>query len=158
MDIAQWAWLVWLVLVIVFVVIEVFTLDFTFAMLAGGALLGGLLSSLLGAPPWLQFALAAVLALLLVFLLRPPLLRALHRHADHTPQNVDAIVAQSGQVETPFSNGVGTVKLMNGEVWSARLAGAASLSPAVGARVAVVRVVGATVEVVPLDFEEAESA
>ena len=52
-TVIQFAWIVWLALALIFVVVEVFTLDFTFLMLAVGSV-GGLLASLFGAEWWVQ--------------------------------------------------------------------------------------------------------
>ena len=46
-DISEWAWIAWLVLIAVFLVIEMLTLDFTFLMLSFGGLVG-LIGGLLG--------------------------------------------------------------------------------------------------------------
>ena len=73
--VTTWAWVVWLVLILVFIIVEVLTLDFTFLMLAVGSL-GGLIASVLGAPWWAGIIVAGVLALLLLFFVRPPLLRS----------------------------------------------------------------------------------
>ena len=72
----NFAWVIWLALILIFIVIEVFTLDFTFLMLAVGSV-GGLLSSFAPIPFWLQIVITAVLAVLLIFAVRPPLLRRL---------------------------------------------------------------------------------
>ena len=58
MDITSFAWIVWLVLILVFVIIEMLTLDFVFLMIAVGSV-GGLLSGLIGVPWWLQLVIAA---------------------------------------------------------------------------------------------------
>ena len=152
-DLTQWTWIVWLSLALIFIIIEIFTLEFTFAMLAAGALLGGLGTTLLGGPWWLQILLAATMSGLLLFLIRPVLLRILRHSEDRTKHNIDAIVEQAGRVETAFVDGRGEVKLDNGETWTARLTEgvAAALGP--GDRVSVVRVLGATVEVRPRELE-----
>jgi membrane protein implicated in regulation of membrane protease activity len=41
-DLTQYLWIAWLVLAVVFVIIELLTLEFTFLMLAAGAVIGGL--------------------------------------------------------------------------------------------------------------------
>ncbi|CAN5210454.1 NfeD family protein [soil metagenome] len=146
----HFAWIVWLALILIFLVIEVFTLDMTFLMLAIGSI-GGLLSSLFGAAVWGQIAVAVVLALLLIFLLRPRLLRALRRGGDPTPTNVEALLGLTGTVTHAFVEGAGTAKLANGETWTARVVPAASEFPiAIGARVVVVAIEGATAVVEPL--------
>ena len=64
-TIEDWAWIGWLVLILVFLVVEMLTLDFTFLMLSIGSV-AGLASGLLGAPLWLQVVIAAVVAAVLV--------------------------------------------------------------------------------------------
>jgi membrane protein implicated in regulation of membrane protease activity len=145
----HFAWIVWIALILIFLVVEVFTLDMTFLMLGIGSI-GGLLSSLFGAPIWAQFVIAVVLSLLLIFLLRPRLLRALRRGGDPTPSNVEALLGLSATVTRAFVDGAGTAKLANGETWTARVAPVAADFPlAIGDRVTVVAIEGATAVVEP---------
>jgi membrane protein implicated in regulation of membrane protease activity len=76
----QWAWIGWLVLIAVFLVIEMLSLDFTFLMLSFGSVVG-LVTDFLGLPVWIQILIAAAAAALFILFLRPPLLRRLHRGA-----------------------------------------------------------------------------
>ena len=152
MDLTQWTWLVWLCIAIVCVIIELITLEFTFAMIATGTLVGGLGTTLAGGPWWLQIALAAVISGLLLFTIRPLLLRALRRHQDTTRHNIDAIAQQRGRVTTAFVNEVGEVKLENGETWTARLAPGAAAT--IGDPVVVLEVRGATVIIAPATRNE----
>ncbi|HWL60343.1 MAG TPA: NfeD family protein [Microbacteriaceae bacterium] len=154
-DLTQWTWIVWLALALIFIVIEIFTLEFTFAMLSAGALLGGLGTTLLGGPWWLQILLAAAIAGLLLFLIRPVLLRLLRKSEDRTKHNIDAISEQLGRAETAFVDGRGAVKLDNGETWSAVLPEHEDVDLAPGDRIIVTRVLGATVEVRPRTDERA---
>ncbi|MFD6699088.1 MULTISPECIES: NfeD family protein [unclassified Microbacterium] len=141
----DWAWIGWLVLMVLFFVIEIFTLDMTFLMLGLGSAVG-LLSTLTGWPVWVQVIIAALAAVLLIFVLRPPLLRRLHRGEDQTRSNVDALIGLHGTVLLEVTSLTGQVKLSNGETWTARLASEAPviapLSP--GAPVTVERIEGAT--------------
>ncbi|WP_109209401.1 MULTISPECIES: NfeD family protein [Microbacterium] len=139
-TIEQWAWIGWLVLILVFLVIEMLTLDFTFLMLSIGGL-AGLVTDLVGAPIWLQVIVAAGVAAILVLVLRPPLLRRLRRGEDPTPSNVDALIGLGGTVVSSVGAHGGQVKLANGDVWTAR-AESGELEP--GARIRVSRIDGAT--------------
>jgi membrane protein implicated in regulation of membrane protease activity len=155
MDVVStYAWIAWLVLILVFVIVEMLSLDFVFLMLAIGSL-GGLLSGLFGLPWWAQLIVAAMLSILLLFLLRPPLLRALHRGGDPARSNVDALLGQEGRVVRSFGGeDTGLVKLANGEVWTSRLGrGGASSSGQLepGTRVLVTAIEGATAVVVPAE-------
>lgn len=147
--ITSWAWVFWLGLILLFIVVEVFTLEFTFLMLALGSV-GGLVAGLLGADWWLQLILAAVLALLLLLVVKPPLLHALRKGADPARSNVDALLGLGGIATIDFRAGAGQVKLVNGDIWTARLAdGVVDAAPREGARVVVTAIEGATAVVVP---------
>lgn len=140
-TIEQFAWIGWLVLILIFLIIEMLSLDFTFLMIAIGSV-AGLGAGLLGAPIWLQVIIAAAVAAVLIFLLRPPLLRRIHRGEDPTPSNMDALIGQTGRVLSTVTTHDGQVKLANGDIWTARTDRAASIEP--GAVIRVSRVDGAT--------------
>ena len=147
----EYAWIFWIVLILVFAIIEISTLEFTFLMLAGGSL-GGLVSGLFGLPWWAQFIVAFVLALLLLFAVRPPLLRALRKGGDPARSNVDALLGLSGVVTNDFSGNAAHVKLANGEVWTARPSNQTGDRALVeGEKVVVTAIEGATAVVVPAD-------
>ena len=142
----DWAWIGWLVLILVFLVVEMLTLDFTFLMISIGSV-AGLASGLLGAPLWLQVVIAALVAAVLVLVLRPPLLRRLHRGEDPTPSNMAALVGLSGRVLSTVSTEAGQVKLANGDIWTARAEASGAIEPGVPVRVS--RIDGATAYVRP---------
>lgn len=149
-DLTQYLWILWLALVILFVVIELVTLEFTFLMIALGSLIGGLGGNLIGTPWWVQIGAAAVISALLLFTIRPALLRALRKGGDPTPSNLDRLLGLGGTVHRDFHRGAGQVRLDNGETWTARLApGSAEAALVEGDRVVVLRIDGATAEVVP---------
>lgn len=156
--ISSWAWVFWLGLILLFVIIEVNTLEFTFLMLALGSV-GGLVAGLVGAPWWLQLIVAAVLSLLLVLFVRPPLLKALRKGSDPARSNVDALLGLGGVVTVDFRYGSGQVKLANGDTWTARVAD--GISPAgldEGSRIVVTAIEGATAVVVPVTDPTPEEA
>ncbi|QEW04842.1 NfeD family protein [Microbacterium lushaniae] len=131
---------------LIFLVIEMLTLDLTFLMLSIGGL-AGLGSDLLGAPLWLQVILAAAVAAVLLLALRPPLLKRLHRSSDSSPSNVDALLGLEGRVLATVSTFAGQVKLANGDIWTARSDGRGEIEPGTPVRVA--RIDGATAYVRP---------
>lgn len=145
----SWAWVFWLALILVFLVIEVLSLSFVFLMLAVGSL-GGLVAGLLGAPWYVEFLVAAVLSLALLFFVRPPLLRLTHRGADPARSNVDALLGTVGTVVLSFDEGRGQVKLANGETWTSRLAPGHTAELVAGDRVQVDAIDGATAVVAPV--------
>ncbi|MBF4577387.1 NfeD family protein [Frondihabitans sp. VKM Ac-2883] len=154
----QYSWVVWLALILIFIIIEVTTVEFTFLMLAIGSV-GGLLTGLLGGPFWLQVIVAAVVSVLLLFSVKPPLLRALKRGGDPTPSNVEALLGLGGSVVVPIPGGevhpgLGQVKLANGETWTARLLAPAGVSLLdTGSAVVVTAIEGSTAVVVPSDIK-----
>jgi membrane protein implicated in regulation of membrane protease activity len=150
-DLTQYLWIVWLILIFVCVIIELLTLEFTFLMVAFGSL-AGLGADLLGWEWWVQFLVAAAVAVLLILTIRPLLLRYMRRGADPTPSNIAALQGMGGRVVSSIADTTGLVKLANGETWTARLApDSPSSLVAAGASVRVVQVDGATVVVVPLE-------
>ncbi len=151
-----YAWIFWLALVLVFAIVEVATLAFTFLMLAIGSV-GALVASLLGAPLWLEATIAAVLSMLLLFLVRPVALRLLNRGPQPALTNVEALLGLSGTVTTDLDGRVGHVKLANGETWTARLSGSSEGRELVdGERVVVTAIEGATAVVAPAERNASE--
>lgn len=149
-DLTTWLWIGWLVLAVVFVIVELLTLEFTFLMLGAGSLIGGLGTNLLGGPWWLQIVAAAALAALLLFTIRPLLLRALRRGSPVVATNVDALYGMGGRVVNGFRDGAGMVRLDNGDTWTAVTeADPAAASLSIGDRVTVTSVRGAAVAVRP---------
>ena len=153
-DLTQYIWIAWLVLVLLFVIIELLTLEFTFLMLALGSL-GGLVSGLAGLEWWAQIIVAGILSVLLLFALRPALLRRLRRGGDPALSNVDALLGLTGIVTNDFSGNANHVKLSNGETWTAKLGTteytATDRSLIEGERVVVTAIEGATAVVVPTE-------
>ncbi|MGN6759756.1 MAG: NfeD family protein [Leifsonia sp.] len=149
MDITSFAWIVWLVLILVFVIVEMLTLDFVFLMIAIGSV-GGLVSGLFGAPWWLQLLIAAALSVILIFFIRPPLLHALKRGGDPAKSNVDRLIGMGGVVVSTVSRTTGLVKLQVGETWTSRLVDTGDWTELVpGEHVIVVSIEGATAVVAP---------
>lgn len=149
-DLTQYSWIAWVAVILVCVIIELLTLEFTFLMIAAGSV-GGLGADLLGAEWWVQILVALVLAVLLILTIRPLLLRLMHRGADPTPSNVDALIGMAGRVALPLDDIGGQVRLANGETWTARLEEAPVEALPLGSVVTVRRVLGSVVLVDPVE-------
>lgn len=108
----------WFVGAMVLGIAELFTLDLTFAMLAGGALLAGGLA-LLGFPIWATIIAFALFSGLLFFVLRPVLMRRFRSEVPATATNAAALVGRAGRAIDEVTTTSGRIKF-NGEVWSAR--------------------------------------
>jgi len=150
-DVTSYLWIVWLVVIFIFVIIELLTLSLSFMMLAVGSL-GGLAANLLGWDWWVQIGISAILSVLLIYAFRPALLRSLRKGGDPSPSNIDALIGMNARVLSTVSIEGGLVKLANGETWTARLSPAApptDLEP--GDVVHVATIDGSTAVVVPLE-------
>ena len=148
-DLRDYLWIIWLVFIFVCVIIELLTLEFTFLMVGAGSL-GGLGANLLGADWWVQILVASLLSVLLILTIRPLLLRVMHRGADLTPSNVEALLGLGGRVLETVGEDGGLVKLANGETWTARLDTVArNLVLGQGVKVTVTAIEGSTAVVIP---------
>src|SRR5690606_4311546 len=146
--VTEWSWIGWLVLIAVFLVIEMLTLDFTFLMLALGSAIG-LITGLIGLPLWAQLIIAAAAAALFILVLRPPLLRRLHRGEDPTKSNVDALVGLRGTALADITQISGQANLSNGDTWTARAESSVAIPQ--GSPIAVSAINGATAIVRPVN-------
>lgn len=126
---------------LLFIVVEMVSLGLVLIMFAGGAFAAALANAL-GAPDWLQFVVFAVGSVLLMFALRPWLLRRLKHRMPLIETNVAAHVGRPAVVVAEVGELGGRIKL-SGEVWSARASGDDVVYP-VGTEVRVVRIDGAT--------------
>jgi membrane protein implicated in regulation of membrane protease activity len=131
-------WLVWLGVGLALVAIEAVTVDFTFLMLAGGAI-GGSVAAAFGAPLPVQAVVAALVAVLLLAIVRPWLKRHFSG-GKHELMGAAAHIGRSAFVIDRVTTSGGRVKL-GGETWSARTAGP-SIEP--GEEVVVDSIDGAT--------------
>jgi len=154
------SWLWWVGAALVLAVVEMLSLDLVFIMLAGGALGGGVVAAA-GGPVWLQFVVACVVSVLLLFTIRPWLLQHLRGRQPLVETNAAAHVGRPAVVIATVTETGGRVKLA-GEVWSARLAddgvpNSSAILPE-GTEVRVVRIDGATAVVAPVPTAHEQSA
>jgi membrane protein implicated in regulation of membrane protease activity len=138
-------WLIWLVVAVVLVVAEAFSLTAALGVLAGAALVTAGLAAV-GLPLALQFVVFAVASGLGVVLVRPIALRHMSQ-----PQlelfGVDALVGKRAFVVREVTDRDGRIRI-DGEEWTARAFDESLVIP-VGATVDVLRISGATAFVYP---------
>lgn len=110
--------IVWLAILIILVVIEIFTLGLTTIWFAGGALLAIVVAAL-GGPVWLQIMIAAVVSGVLLFFTRPIAMKYFNRDRERT--NAESLVGRQAIVISEINNlqGIGQVTI-NGMEWTAR--------------------------------------
>jgi len=109
---------VWLIAAVLLGILEVLSLDFVLIMLAAGALAGAGAAAL-GAPLIVQAGVAAGVAVVGIFAVRPIALRHL-RSGPAALTGVDALIGQKVAVLEDVTPSAGRVKL-SGEIWSAQL-------------------------------------
>ena len=92
---------IWLVIVAVMLVIEIFTMGLTTIWFSIGALASAIASAL-GAPLWLQIVLFVVVSLLIMFLVRPFAMRVVNKERMKT--NIEAVVGEQAVVQESIDN------------------------------------------------------
>ena len=110
--------ILWLVLLVVFLIVEASTVTIVSLWFAAGALTA-LIASLLGAALWLQVLLFLAVSAGLLIALRPLVRKFIHPKL--TATNVDSVIGSVGLVTASVENvsAAGQVKL-NGMEWTAR--------------------------------------
>lgn len=109
---------IWLILLVIFLVVEASTMGLTTIWFAGGALIA-FLAAIIHAPIWLQVVLFLAISLLLLFYTRPIAKKYFNQKITKT--NVDTVIGQNAIVIEEIDNlqGKGRVVLA-GQEWSAR--------------------------------------
>lgn len=109
---------IWLIILVVLVVIEIFTLGLTTIWFAGGALVAIVVAAL-GGPVWLQVLAAIIVSAVLLFFTRPVAVKYFNRDRERT--NAESLVGRQAIVISEINNlqGIGQVTI-NGMEWTAR--------------------------------------
>lgn len=138
-------WLIWLIAAGALAAAESATLTFVLLMFSGGALAGSATAAI-GAPVLLQVAVALIVTMGLVWLVRPVAIRHLHPGSAAITGS-DALVGREAIVLSEVDARDGRVRLNGGE-WSARTHDQQQVLPA-GTVVRVLKINGATAVVAP---------
>jgi membrane protein implicated in regulation of membrane protease activity len=110
-------WQYWAILALLFVVVEVFTISFTFLSFAFGAI-GAAIASGIGMSFEMQLLVFSVLTVLSFVFVRPLALRMTQKSEVELKTNVHAMVGRRGVVEDDFTELGGRV-LIDGDNWKA---------------------------------------
>ncbi|MDQ3104350.1 MAG: NfeD family protein [Actinomycetota bacterium] len=144
---SEHAWVAWATIAVLLGVAELVSLDFVLVMLAAGAGAGAV-SSLVSPSVWIDLVVAATVAIGMLAVVRPSLVRRMHQGPELTTGHA-ALVGRKAVVLERVDDHGGRVKLA-GEVWTARV-----FEPGTrveeGAHVEVFGIEGATAVVYPLD-------
>ena len=141
----NWAAMIWLTLMVVFLIAEASTITLVSLWFAAGAL-AAMAAALLGCALWLQVTLFLTVSVLLLTALRP--LVGKHITPRLTATNIDSVIGSTGLVTAPIDNvaASGQVKL-GAMVWTARSTSSEPISE--GTRIRVDRIEGVKVFVSP---------
>lgn len=146
----NWAAIIWLVLLVIFIMAEASTVAVVSMWFAVGSL-AAMIASFLGAEFWLQAVVFMAVSCGLLCTLRP-LVRK-YFTPKLTKTNVDSVIGSTGLVTSPIDNimSQGQVKLGAME-WTARSTSGEAI--AVGTQVKVDRIEGVKVFVSPAEVKE----
>ena len=109
---------VWLIILVLLVIIEIFTLGLTTIWFAGGALVAIVVAAL-GGPVWLQVLVALIVSTVLLFFTRPVAMKYFNRDREKT--NAESLVGRQAIVLNEINNLQGTGQVtINGMEWTAR--------------------------------------
>jgi membrane protein implicated in regulation of membrane protease activity len=134
------AWVIWLIVAVVFGVGEIATMGFFLAPFAGGALVAAVVAGA-GAGAFAAWAAFLVVSLVLLAALRPVAVRHL-RQAPRLRTGTAALVGRMGTVVERVTSDEGCVRI-DGEIWTARPYDEDEVIEA-GKRVHVLEIKGAT--------------
>lgn len=110
--------IIWLAILILLIVIEIFTLGLTTIWFAGGALSAIIVAALSG-PVWLQVLVAGIVSAMLLFFTRPLAMKYFNRDRERT--NAESLVGRQAIVIGEINNLRGTGQVtINGMEWTAR--------------------------------------
>ena len=144
----NWAAIIWLVLMVVFLVAEASTVTLVSLWFAAGSL-AAMIISLLGGAVWLQTVSFLAVSVVLLTALRPLVRKFITPRL--TATNVDSVIGSTGLVTAPIDNvsASGQVKL-GAMVWTARSSSGAVISE--GTLVRVDKIEGVKVFVSPVQI------
>lgn len=111
-------WAVWFGLALLLAVAETLSLDFVLIMLAAGAAAGGVTALVAPGLWWLQLAVAIVVSVGTLLLLRPTLLRRVRALPGYR-SGYAAMLGRTGRATAEITATGGVVKI-DGQEWSAR--------------------------------------
>ena len=116
--ISQNLWLIWAIVTFVCLILELSSGDFFVTCFAIGGMFG-IFAALMGFPFWIQVIAWALFSVLSIWLIRPRLLKALHKSGEERASNADALIGRVGTVtESIRPAGYGYVKV-DGDNWKA---------------------------------------
>ena len=140
-------WLIWIIVSILCLILELSSGDFFLLCFAIGAAYGAIIAGCGLSLTW-QIIIVAVVSALSLMLVRPALLKKLHKPNRERLSNAEAMIGQTGRVSEDIeANGYGRVAI-DGDDWKARSADGSAIDK--GSRVRVVKMDSIILTVKPL--------
>ena len=140
-------WLIWIIVSILCLILELSSGDFFLLCFAIGAAAGAIIAGCGLSLTW-QIIIVAVASALSLMLVRPALLKKLHKPNRERLSNAEAMIGQTGRVSEDIeANGYGRVAI-DGDDWKARSADVSAIDK--GSRVRVVKMDSIILTVKPL--------
>ncbi|MDR0604193.1 MAG: NfeD family protein [Bacteroidales bacterium] len=90
-------WQIWLIVAVVFFVVEIFSSTFVFLCFSLGCVISSIFAYL-GVVVWAQFLVFSVITFISFFTVRPLMVKYAYRKSDKVKTNADALVGSKGRV------------------------------------------------------------
>ncbi|MGN1262466.1 MAG: NfeD family protein [Prevotella sp.] len=111
-------WQLWAVIAVLGMIIELFTVSFFVICFSVGALFALLTSFFFGI--YTQIIVFVIFSMMSIFMVRPFMMKCVHKGNDNRKSNADAIIGQTGTVSQKIkAQGYGRV-LLGGDDWKAK--------------------------------------
>lgn len=141
-------WLIWVIISILCLILELSSGDFFILCFAIGAAVSAILAGC-GAGLTVQIIVFAIISALSLLLVRPALIKKIHKPNKVRLSNAEAMIGQTGRVsESIEANGYGRVAI-DGDDWKARSADGSAIDK--DTRVRVVKMDSIILTVKPID-------
>lgn len=141
-------WLIWVIISIVCLILELSSGDFFILCFAIGAAASAIIAGCGASLTW-QIIIFAVVSALSLLLVRPALIKKLHKPHRERLSNAEAMIGKEGRVSEPIvANGYGRVAV-DGDDWKALSADGSAIDK--DTRVRIVKMDSIIVTVEPLD-------
>lgn len=138
-------WLIWVIISIVCLILELSSGDFFILCFAIGAAVSAIVAGC-GASLTVQIIVFAVVSALSLLLVRPALIKKLHKPNRERLSNADAMIGQEGRVSEPIeAGGYGRVAI-DGDDWKAQSTDGSAIDKNVRVRVVKMESIIVTVE------------
>lgn len=140
-------WHIWIIVALVFFIMEIFTPGFAVACLSIGSI-GGSIASACGLEFKFQILVFAIATLLAFVLVRPVVLKVFHNKSKEVLTNVDALIGRQAIVSEEIVPIVGGRVKVDGDDWKAISADGRPVSAGTPVRILKVESVILTVEII----------